>query len=71
MSNIIVSIDFMSGTTVKEAVTEAKEKCLEWDVSFVKFTFNNVEFYISRNAVVYEIVEKFFDRSNNICIICG
>jgi len=58
-SAIVVSVEFLAGTDVKEAVLEAKRKAEEWDVAYVKFNFNGASFSIGRNADVYEAVKEY------------
>lgn len=59
MSDMCVRVEFIAGTTLESAVEEAKCKADKWDVAFVEFKFNGVEFSIGRNADVCEVLEQF------------
>lgn len=58
-ANMRVSVEFLAGTDVQEAVMEAKRKAGEWDVAYVDFNFNGASFSIGRNADVYEAVKEY------------
>ena len=58
-TQMCVSVEFLAGTDVQEAVTEAKRKAGEWDVAYVTFNFNGASFSIGRNADVYEAVKEY------------
>lgn len=46
-SNMSINVEFLTGTTVEEAILEAKLKAYCWDVAYVCFDFNGVKFGIS------------------------
>lgn len=50
MSSIAIKVEFLAGTDFADAVSEAKDKALKWDVAFVAFDFNGIKCSISRNA---------------------
>ena len=59
MSNMIVNVEFLAGTTIEQAITEAKSKAQKWGVAYVSFKLNGVYFRIGSSADVYEAVEEF------------
>lgn len=59
MNNMYIRVEFLVGTTLENAVQEAKYKAEKWDVALIKFNFNGVEFSIGRNADVCEVLEQF------------
>lgn len=59
MSNMSIHVEFLAGTTLENAVQEAKCKAEKWDVALVEFNFNGIEFSIGRNADVCEVLEQF------------
>lgn len=54
MSNVKVNIEFLAGTSIKQAITEAKQKAILWDVAYVCFNFNGVSMSIGKNADIDE-----------------
>lgn len=58
-SAMCVEVEFLAGTDVEKAVTEAKLKAAQWDVAYVKFNFNGASFSIGRNADVFEVVQEY------------
>ena len=59
MSKICMHVSLLAGTDIREAVEEAKEKALVWDVAYVSFDFNGVKMSISGRAGVEKAVEDF------------
>ena len=64
-SNMTVNVEFLAGTSLDQAISEAKAKCIEWDVAFVCFKFNGVSVSISRRCNVAEAVEKYTKSTSN------
>lgn len=58
-SNITVEIEFLAGTNIDDAVTEAKQKAAEWGVAYVKFKFNDVSFSIGGGADINKVLEDW------------
>ena len=59
MSKMSVSVEFLCGTDVKEAIQEAKLKAKLWNVAYVCFKFNGKSFSVSRNADVARMLTEF------------
>ena len=64
-SNIKVGVEFLAGTRIDEAISEAKAKCIEWGVAYVCFNFNGVNISISRTCIIEEAVEDYFHKVMN------
>lgn len=61
MSNICIDIEFLVGTSIKDAIDEAKELGKKLDVAYVKFEFNSVRFSVRPySEYCFEDVEKDF-----------
>lgn len=58
-SNIIIEVEFIAGTTIENAVVEAKQKAIEWGVTYIKFTFNGVKLSIGPTANVEWVIDEF------------
>lgn len=61
-SNITMKVEFNAGCSIESAIYEAKQKSFIWQVGFVSFLFNGVEFNISPEANVEECVRKFKEK---------
>lgn len=61
MSNIIINVEFLAGTSVARTVTEARSLAIKNDLAFVKFKFNGIPFSISQRADVDDCVKQYND----------
>ena len=60
-SNIQLTIEFLAGTDIREAVTEAKQKAIDWNVAYVNFTFNSIKCSISQKCNEDKAVRSFYN----------
>lgn len=60
MSNIIINVEFLAGTSVAQAVTEARSLAIQNDLAFVKFNFNGIPFSISQRADIDDCVKQYY-----------
>lgn len=67
MSRMTIDVDFLAGTSIEEAIKEAKHKALQWDVAYVCFNFNGVSMSIGKNADVQEAVEEWDNALSSQC----
>lgn len=51
-SNAILKIEFMVGTSIKEAIIEASELAKKLNLAYCRFNFNDVDMHISQNCDV-------------------
>lgn len=58
-SNICINVEFLAGTSIEQAVIEAKDKAILWQVAYVKFDFNGVKMSIRSSSSVIEAVDRF------------
>lgn len=71
-SNMLVSVGFLGGTGLEQAVEEAKQKAALWDVVYVCFSFNGRTFRIGRNADVRSVIDEWeSDRHSKNSIIAA
>lgn len=70
-----LTVDFLAGTNLTDAVFEAKIKASEWGLAYIKFNFNGVNFSVSGKTPM--ITEEFLmgkytaalkDKSKHIII---
>lgn len=61
MSNITIEVEFLAGTSIEQAIGEAKIKASLWNVAYVKFNFNGVKISVKQNTDVEKTVKKFMD----------
>lgn len=59
MSNIIINVEFLAGTSVAQAVTEARTLAIKNDLAFVKFKFNGIPFSVSQRADIDDCVKQY------------
>ena len=50
MNNMVITVEFLCGTSIQDAVFEAKRKAIQWDVAYVQFDFNKVRLSIGQTA---------------------
>lgn len=59
MSNITIDVEFLAGTSINKAISEAKQKAIQWDVAYVCFNFNGVSMSVGKNADVDEGISQW------------
>lgn len=59
MSNLKLDVEILAGTSIGDAIEEAKNKCRMFDLAYVCFSFNGVSASIGQDADVCKGVEKF------------
>jgi len=63
MSNMVIEVEFLAGTSLMSALEEAQEKSISLDVSYIHFSFNGAKFYISRKTDVECIFAEWMGGS--------
>jgi hypothetical protein len=58
-SAMTIKVEFLAGTAIEEAISEAKAKALTLDVAYMDFDFNGVKMSIGRNCCVKDAVNDF------------
>lgn len=58
MSNMCINVEFLAGTSILEAVTEAKEKAINLNIAYIKFKFNCASFSIGPHANIKKAVKQ-------------
>lgn len=59
MSRFTLNVEILAGTSIGDAIEEAKTKCRMFDLAYVCFKFNGVSASIGQDADVSKGVEKF------------
>ena len=59
MSNMSVQVEFLAGTSFEDAVKEAKEKAILWDLAYVMFDFNGIHVSVRPTANVDDVMETY------------
>ena len=52
MSNFSINVEVLAGTSIEQAIVEAKDLAQRMNLAFVKFNFNGVHMSVSRSADV-------------------
>jgi len=67
-----MEVEFLAGTSIEDAITEAKQKAIDWGICYVKFSFNGIEIDVSYKADVELLVDKYSKAfENNTKFIVG
>lgn len=66
MSDMCVQVEYLCGTTLKSAIEEAKYKATLWQVAYVNFKFNGVEFSIRPNTDVSKVINEYNSKSTHL-----
>lgn len=69
MSNMKVVVEFNAGTSIFDAVIEAKEKASLWKVGCVVFQFNGVEVCVSPRTNTLNIDEEWDKNKETILFL--
>jgi len=69
MSNLMVHVDILAGTTLEEAMQEAKVFCKQLGVAYVTFNFNSLNCRISDEADIEALMQKYHSNSHPTSII--
>lgn len=67
MSNITLNIEFLAGTTLFNALCEAKKKANKYDVAYICFNFNGIGFSIGKTADINKAIKEFTQEKSFIC----
>jgi len=65
-SNMQINVEFLAGTSIEDAIQEAKRKAEMLDVVYVCFMFNDVKFSIGRDADVYEAMQAYRENWRHV-----
>jgi hypothetical protein len=68
---ICLQIEFLAGTDIEEALTQAKHLAIQLQVAYITFGFNSYRCSVSRHADIEKGIEQFYDPANdcNFCIV--
>ena len=61
-SNMSVAVKFLVGTSIEQAIEEAKIKASDWSVAYITFDFNGVKMNIRPDTSIIEAVGKFHEE---------
>ena len=59
MSKAVLKIEFLGGTLIQEAIKEAKEKAIKYDLAYIEFNFNGSEFAVGQTADVEKMLKQY------------
>lgn len=68
MSNITLNVEFLAGTSIKDAVKEAKDMAIKLDIAYVEFSFNGRSLSIGSRCDIQEAVEGYQDSKNKLLV---
>ena len=64
-SNMILEVSFLAGTSIQEAIDEARYFALKHNLAYVKFNFNGISMSIQPNCSVRATAEAFLKAMKN------
>jgi hypothetical protein len=70
-SDMTIKVEFLAGTDIKEAITEAKRKADLWQVAYIIFDFNGTSFSIGPNADIETVLEHWRSTLGKKYEICA
>ena len=65
-SNMAIDVEFLAGTSIVDAATEAKQKAIAWDVAYVKFSFNGINVSIGQGADIDYVLLQYGKKKHFI-----
>lgn len=72
MSNINLKVEFMAGTTIEEAISEAAQLTKRLDIAFTEFNFNGINCAVSKSPNISKLVMDFhLACKSDLKFICG
>lgn len=64
MSNMTIQVEFIAGTGIEDAITEAIEKAKLLNIAYVKFNFNGIKFAIGQSANIAKVLQDYANIHN-------
>ena len=58
--NLVVNVEFLAGTDITEAITEAKEFCTKYGTT-VRFSFNGVAMFVTETSDIDGKVNEYHE----------
>ena len=72
MSNISLNVEFMAGTSIEDAIKEARLLAVRLHIAYVVFKFNGVSCSVSRNPNIDKLVKDYHSViKSDLKFICG
>ena len=59
MSNMTINCEFLAGTEINQAIKEAKNKAIIFDVAYMCFSFNGVNLSIGKNCDIDKACDEY------------
>ncbi|MFA5499460.1 MAG: hypothetical protein WC404_00095 [Candidatus Omnitrophota bacterium] len=66
--NIIISVEILPGTDIKDAIEEAKKLANRFIVAYIHFDFNGTSFSVSSRADTKLLVEQYHQNKNKFIV---
>lgn len=58
-SNMCLNVEFLAGTSLEDALVEAKDKACKFDLAYVCFDFNGCNFSVRANGIISDALEEY------------
>lgn len=61
MSNMIIKVRFLTGTSILDCLVEAQEKAAAFGVAYIEFEFNGIEVSVSPDVEIDWAAKSYWD----------
>lgn len=58
-AHISIRVEFSVGDVIEDCIIKAIQKSVSWDVDWVIFSYNEIEFHISRDCDIDYVMKQF------------
>ncbi|QGH72559.1 MAG: hypothetical protein [Myoviridae sp. ctThM1] len=69
-SNMCLKVELLAGTSLEDALKEAKDKAVLFNLAYVEFDFNGIGFSVRQNGDIEEALEKYKEPGVFKHIVC-
>lgn len=58
-SNMCLNVEFLAGTSLEDALTEARSKAVQFNLAYVCFDFNGCSFSVRASGNILDALEEY------------
>lgn len=62
MSNMTMNVEFIGGTSIHSAISDARSKAIMFDIAYIQFNFNDASFSVGKHCDVITAVQYWNDN---------
>ena len=57
--SLVINIELLAGTDIREAIIEAKELCNKLEVAGIRFKFNEVNMFVTETSYTNSKIDEY------------